>query len=60
MPAVQSCTVYGGMAKRLVIENFPPDLERALKIRAAEDGTNVKALIIAAVEKMLGRKAGGK
>jgi plasmid stability protein len=48
------------MAKRLVIENFPPDLERALKVKAAQEGTNVKALIIAAVEKLLGRKAGAK
>ena len=48
------------MAKRLVMENFPPDLEKALKVKAAEEGTSVKALIIRAVEKMLGRKAGGK
>lgn len=45
------------MAKRLVMENFPPDLERALKVKAAEEGTTVKALIILAVERFLGRKA---
>jgi hypothetical protein len=52
--------VHGGqtvMAKRLVMENFPPDLERALKVKAAEEGTTVKALIILAVERFLGRKA---
>ena len=48
------------MAKRLVVENFPPDLERALKIKAAQEGINVKALVILAVERLLGRKAGKK
>jgi plasmid stability protein len=45
---------------RLVVEDFPDDLHRALKIRAASEGTSVKALVIEAAEKLLGRKAGGK
>lgn len=45
---------------RVVVENFPDDLHRALKVKAATDGTTVKALLILAAEKLLGRKAGGK
>lgn len=45
---------------RLVIENFPDELHRALKVMAAQQGTTVKALLIAAAEKVVGRKAGGK
>jgi hypothetical protein len=49
------------MAKsRVVIEDFPPDLLVDLKIKAATEHTSVKALLIQAAEKMLGRKAGAK
>lgn len=44
----------------LRIEGFPADLLRDLKIKAATEQTSVKALMIAAAEKLLGRKAGGK
>ena len=45
---------------QLRIEGFPDDLHRALKVKAAQEGTSVKALMIAAAEKIIGRKAGGK
>lgn len=45
---------------RMVIENFPDDLYHALKIKAATEQTSVKAIMIAAAEKALGRKAGAK
>jgi len=45
---------------QLRIEGFPDDLLRALKVKAAQEGTSVKALMIAAAEKIIGRKAGGK
>ena len=44
----------------LSIENVPADLIRELKIKAATDGITLRALLIQAAEKMLGRKAGGK
>ncbi len=47
------------MAKsRVVIEDFPPDLLEELKIKAVREKTSVKALLIGAAEKLLGRKAG--
>jgi hypothetical protein len=47
------------MAKsRLVIEDFPPDLLKELKIKAVNESTSVKALLIGAAEKLLGKKAG--
>jgi hypothetical protein len=47
------------MAKsRLVIEDFPPDLLRELKIKAVNEKSSVKALLIEAAGKLLGRKAG--
>jgi len=45
---------------RVVIENFPDDLYRALKVKAAQEDTTVKALMIAAAEKAVGRKVGSK
>lgn len=49
------------MAKtRMVIEDFPPDLLQELKIRAVREGTSLKAVLIQAAEKLLGRKAGTK
>ena len=49
------------MAKsRVVIEDFPPEfLLQELKIKAVRrEKTSVKALLIGAAEKLLGRKAG--
>ncbi len=43
---------------RVVIEGFPDDLYHELKIKAATERTSVKALLIAAAKKSLGRKAG--
>ena len=37
------------------MRDFPPDLHRALKIRAAETGTTVKALVIRYCEEGLER-----
>lgn len=31
---------------RLVVEGFPDELMRALKVKAAQEGTSVKAIII--------------
>ncbi len=36
---------------RLVVEGFPDELMHALKVKAANERTTVKALIIAAAEK---------
>lgn len=47
------------MAK-MVIEGFPEDLYHALKVKAAIDKTSVKAIMIEAAEKLLGKKAGAK
>lgn len=44
----------------LRIEGFPDDLYRALKVKAAQEDTTVKALMIAAAEKLFGKKAGAK
>jgi hypothetical protein len=41
----------------LRIEGFPDDLYRELKIKAATESTTVKALLIGASEKLLGKKA---
>lgn len=41
----------------LRIEKFPDDLYRALKVKAAQEGTTVKALMIAAAEKLVGKVA---
>ncbi len=38
------------------MRDFPVDLHRALKIRAAEEGTNVKALVIRYCEEGLKKK----
>ena len=48
----------GGMA-RVVIDGFPDDLHHELKIKAVQEKTTVKALLIAAAEKLLGKKAEG-
>ena len=45
---------------QLRIEGFPPELLRALKVKAAQEGTTIKAIMIAAAGKAVGRKAGGK
>jgi plasmid stability protein len=46
------------MAKnRVVVEDFPLELLRELKVRAAQEGTSVKALLIAAAEALMARKA---
>jgi plasmid stability protein len=45
---------------RFVIDGFPEDLLRELKIKAATENTSVKALLIAAAEKLLGKKAATK
>lgn len=45
---------------RLVIESFPDDLYYELKVKAATERTTVKAIIISAAEKTLGRKTGTK
>ena len=37
---------------RVVIEGFPDDLLRTLKIRAVNERTSVKALLIAAAQKI--------
>ena len=44
-----------GMAD-LRIERFPEDLLRELKVKAAQEDTTVKALMILAAEKLLGKK----
>jgi plasmid stability protein len=44
----------------LRIEKFPDDLYRELKIKAATEGTTVKAIVIGAAEKAVGRKAAAK
>jgi len=43
---------------RLVVEGFPDELFRDLKVKAAQEGTTVKALVIAMAEKAIGKKAG--
>jgi hypothetical protein len=43
---------------RVVTEGFPDNLYRELKVKAAQEGTTVKALMIAAAEKLIGRKVG--
>ena len=45
---------------QLRIEGFPDDLLRDLKVKAAMERTTLKAVVIAAAEKALGRKAGEK
>jgi hypothetical protein len=44
----------------LRIESFPEDLYYALKVKAAEERTTIKAYVITAIEKALGRKSGTK
>ncbi len=43
---------------QLRIEGFPDDLYRDLKVKAAQERTTVKALMIELVEKAVGRKVG--
>ena len=45
---------------RMVIDGFPDELYHALKIKAATEKTSVKAIIIEAAEKALGRKVSTK
>lgn len=43
---------------QLRIEGFPDELLRELKVKAAQEDTTVKALMIGMAEKVVGRKAG--
>ena len=52
------CDNREGAMARVVIDGFPDDLHHELKIKAAQEQTSVKALLIAAAEKLLGKKAG--
>ena len=52
-------TVYtdvsqGGKMARMVIDGIDNDLYRKLRLRAAEKGVTLKALIIEAIEKIVG------
>ncbi len=42
---------------QLRIEGFPNDLLRELKVKAAQEDTTIKALMIEMAEKVVGRKA---
>ena len=42
------------MAHRVVIEGFPPDVLKELKMIAARDGTSVKALLVDAARQLVG------
>jgi len=40
-----------------IIRRFPTDLKRAVKIKAAEDDTTLRAIILAALEQYLNTKS---
>jgi len=44
----------------LRVEGFPDDLLRDLRVKAAKEDTTIKALMIDAAEKLVGRKAAVK
>lgn len=48
---------YDAMAD-LRVEKIPDELLRALKIRAAQEGTTLRALVIELLTAAVGRKAG--
>lgn len=43
------------MAKSFIIRNFPEDLHRDAKIRAAIEGTTIQALILKALQEYVDR-----
>ena len=45
---------------QLRIEGFPDELLRDLKVKAAQEDSTVKALMIAAAEKLLGKPKAAK
>jgi plasmid stability protein len=44
----------------LRVEGFPDDLLRDLRVKAAQEDTTIKKLMIAAAERLVGRKVAAK